>query len=276
VNPYLIGGIDMVGLISSDIRRLSDLFKIELFVNKRLRNPIMIAGLPGMGLTGKQALDFLIKSLNATKVSLIRSPYLGVAAISIHNGLVEDIPEELYSFFLASFNDKDFILFTGQSQPATPEWQHIVAMKAIEAAVQLGVKVVYTLAATPISYFKEEVDVYGVATSPDLIEILRLNGVKPLRGEGAISGINGLLLGYAKKAGIDGVCLLGETYLISGADKIAPIAILRALSRILKIELDLKELNEEAEKYKRQIALVTRSLLKKRGEEKEEKPKYIY
>ncbi len=252
------------------------MFEIELAIKGKLENPIMIAGLPGMGLTGKQALDYLIKISNASKISSIKSPYLGVPAVSVHNGLVEEIPEEIYSFFLASIGNRDVILFTGQSQPATPEWQHIVAIKAIEAVSKLGVKIIYTLAATPISYFKEEVDVYGVATTPDLVEMLRLNGVKPLMGEGAISGINGLLLGYAKKFGIDGVCLLGETYLISGADKIAPIAVLKALSKILKIELDLKELNEEAEKFKKQMALATKSLLMRREEEDREKPKYIY
>lgn len=252
------------------------MFEIELIISRKLEDPIMIAGLPGMGLTGKQALDYLIKLTNATKISTIRSPYLGVPAVSIHNGLVEDIPEEIYSFFLANIEGRDVILFTSQSQPATPEWQHIVAYKAIETVARLGVKMVYTLAATPITYFKENVDVYGVATSPDLVEILRLNGVKPLMGEGAISGINGLLLGYAKKFGIQAICLLGETYFVSGADKIAPTAVLRALSKILKIDLDLDELLKEAEKFKKQISLAAKTYLARREDEDREKPKYIY
>jgi len=251
------------------------MLEINLRIDRKLNDPIMIAGLPGMGLTGKQALDHLIKVFNAKKVSSIKTPFLGSPAISVHNGLVEDIPEEIYTFFLARMGNRDVILFTSQSQPATPEWQHIVALKAIEAADRCGVSFVYTLAATPIPYFKDEAEVYGVATSPDLVEMLRLNGVKPLAGEGAISGINGLLLGYAKKYGMNGICLLGETYLVSGMDKIAPIAVLKALSRILKVEIDVSDLEREAKAFKEQFAMTTKYLMKRKGEE-EEKPRYIY
>jgi uncharacterized protein (TIGR00162 family) len=253
------------------------LFEITFNINRKLNNPIMIAGLPGMGLTGKQALDYLIKVFNAKKISTIHTPYLGSPAVSVHNGIVEDIPEEIYTFFLASTDDMDIILFTSQSQPATPEWQHIVAERAVSAIKKYGVSTVYTLAATPIPYFKDEADVYGVATSPDLVEMLRLNGVKPLSGEGAISGINGLLLGYAKKYGMEGICLLGETYLVSGMDKIAPLAVLKALTKILRLDIDLSELEEEARRFREQMALTARYLTR-RGEEEEgrERPRYIY
>jgi hypothetical protein len=250
------------------------MLEIKIDLDKELRDPIFIAGLPGMGLTGKQSVDYLINKLNAEKISVVRTPFLGVPAISIHNGLVEDIPEEIYSFFYADLNGRDILLFTSQSQPATPEWQHMVAMKAIEKIKEFDVGIIYTLAATPIPHFKEEVDVYGVATTRDLVEMLRLNGVKPLSGEGAISGINGLLLGYGKKAGIDGICLLGETYLVSGMDRIAPLAVLRALSRILKVDIDLSRMEKEAEEFKDQVSQVMKRSYKEGVDE--DKPKYIY
>jgi hypothetical protein len=250
------------------------MLNIDIKLEKELENPILVAGLPGMGLTGKQSVDYLIGKLNAIKISSIRTPFLGVPAISIHNGLVEDIPEEIYSFFYAKLDNKDILLFTSQSQPATPEWQHIVAMRAIETIKEYNVELIYTLAATPIPYFKEEVDVYGVATTPDLVEMLRLNGVKPLSGEGAISGINGLLLGYGKKLGINGICLLGETYLVSGMDKIAPLAVLKALSKILKVEFDLSQMEKEALEFKEQVSQVIKRSYKEGVEE--DKPKYIY
>ena len=62
---------------------------------------------------------------------------------------------------------------------------------------------------------------------------------------------------------------------MSGMDKIAPIAVLRALGRLLKVEFDLRDLEQEAKAFKEQLALTAKYLFKKR-EEEEEKPKYIY
>ena len=44
---------------------------IELNLDTEIKNIYLLAGLPGMGLSGKQAVDYLIKNLDVEKVSSI-------------------------------------------------------------------------------------------------------------------------------------------------------------------------------------------------------------
>ena len=226
-------------------------FKLELDIPNS-REVIIIAGLPGMGYTGKQAVDHLIKVLNAEKVSNSRSPFLNAPVVTTINGIVEDMQEELFTFYHSSQHKYDLIFFTGSIQPPSAEWQHYVSYAVVEAIKEYNVKWLFTLAATPIEYYKYDVNVYGVATSKELLEYLKLNGVIPMPGEGVISGMNGLLLGYSKKANIEAACLLAETYLVSAKDFIAPYVILKTLARILKIDVDLSELEERAKMFHRE------------------------
>jgi len=76
--------------------------------------------------------------------------------------------------------------------------------------------------------------------------------------------MNGLLLGYAKKSNIEAASLLAETYLISGRDFIAPYVILKTLSRIIKYEFDLKELEDRAKAFHMEYT----SKVKKKEEKK--------
>jgi hypothetical protein len=214
--------------------------------HKKVENPIIIAGLPGMGLTGKQAVDYLIDVFNARKVGKIESSYLSSPVITTHDGVVDDMLSELFGFYHAKVDDKDFILFTGITQPPSPEWQHRLSNDTVRALKEYSPTVIYTLAATPIFSYKWDVSVYGVATKRELLEELRLYGVIPMHGEGVISGVNGLLIGYGKRYGIDGVVLMGETYLTNSRDYIAPLAVLRMLSKILDVEIDLGRLEEVA------------------------------
>ncbi|HEW93834.1 hypothetical protein DRN84_00205 [Candidatus Geothermarchaeota archaeon] len=238
-------------------------FKLDINPDK-LGDTILIAGLPGMGYTGKQAVDHLIKVLNAEKISDFKSPYLNSPVITTVNGIVEDLKEELFTFYHAETSKYDILLFTGAVQPPSAEWQHYVSYAAIEAVKEFRIKWLFTLAATPIEYYKYDVRVYGVATSKDLLDYLIVNGVIPMPGEGVISGMNGLLLGYAKKSNIEAASLLAETYLISGRDFIAPYVILKTLSRIIKYEFDLKELEDRAKAFHMEYT----SKVKKKEEKK--------
>ena len=63
---------------------------------------------------------------------------------------------------------------------------------------------------------------------------------------GSITGMNGVVIGVAKKLNLSGVCLLGETsgYVI---DAIASKELLDVLSKMLGIKLDMTEMIKRAE-----------------------------
>ena len=237
-----------------------------------VKNPIVIAGLPGMGLTGKQAVDHLIEEFRAKKVGSIKAPFLSSPVITTNDGLVADMVEELFTFYYARVNGQDFIFFTGITQPPSPEWQHNLSRMVVEELSGYSPSIIYTLAATPIYNYKWDVSVYGVATKMEILEDLKFYGVIPMVGEGVISGVNGLLIGYGKRMGVDGVVLMGETYLTTGRDYIAPLALVRTMARILDVEVDTSKLEKLAIAFHEEIS---KTLTRKKGKEDEDSLGYI-
>ena len=82
-------------------------------------------------------------------------------------------------------------------------------------------------------------------------------GAKPMEG-GHISGLNGLLLGFAEKKGIEALCLLATIpqYAIGIPNPKASSAIIDILSRILNIQVDLRELNEHIKDMDEKMAII--------------------
>lgn len=236
-------------------------------------NLIFVAGLPGMGLTGKQAADYLIEQFNAVKVCSVNAPYLASPVISSHDGVVEDLMNELFKLYYAEAGGKQFLIFTGITQPPSPEWQHQLSYKIIDAIRVYRPKIIYTFAATPIYSYRWNVNVYGIATRRDLLDELRVHGVIPFKGEGVISGVNGLLVGYGKQFGIDGVILLGETYLTAGRDFIAPLSLLRVFSKVINVEIDLRKMEDLALSFHRKFYEYVKE--EKREESEQENLGYI-
>ena len=81
-------------------------------------------------------------------------------------------------------------------------------------------------------------------------------GALALEGEGYITGFNGLLLGVADERGMDAICLLGEIDNPEIRQPKAAKSVLKVLAKLLGIgEIDTRELDEEAERIKAQLAL---------------------
>ncbi|MBI4974839.1 MAG: PAC2 family protein [Candidatus Omnitrophica bacterium] len=80
--------------------------------------------------------------------------------------------------------------------------------KVLDVAQDLKTTRIYTGAAFPfpISH-KEPSEVYGAVNKEPLRDTLKKQGLKLMEG-GHISGLNGLMLGFAEKRNIEGICLL--------------------------------------------------------------------
>jgi proteasome assembly chaperone (PAC2) family protein len=76
-------------------------------------------------------------------------------------------------------------------------------------------------------------------------------------GQGNITGLNGLLLGVAKKRGFDGICLMGEIPIyLQGLPLSYPKAsksVVEVLTHSLKIKADLDKLDELDQKVQQRI-----------------------
>ena len=215
--------------------------EIDFISEPQLKEPTMIAAWPGMGYLAKISADYLRRRLEAEKFIEIRYPQ----NIIIYKDSLAELPFVRHRFFAVP--DKDIIICVGDSQPSTSEEAVALAEQIIDIAEKYNVKMIYTMAAYPSDY-SDAPKVFGVYTDEKLKERLEAHGVEILEGEGAVNGLNGILIGVAKKRGIDGVCLMGEIKYANVPQHLSSKAVLDKLSAILELDVDTSQLVKRAKK----------------------------
>jgi len=188
---------------------------MRIIKNKKLKNPILFTGLPGIGLVGKLVVDYLLKELKAERIAEVYSDAFP-PAVHTHNSLVELIKDD---FFYVKFKNRDYLFLAGPVQPALDmrysksEEHYEFSQQLVSFAEQFGVKQIFTLAGINIGEARltREPRVIVCANSKTLVDSFVKSGCHPSGQDGLISGAAGLVLGLAKAKGIEGACLMGET-----------------------------------------------------------------
>ena len=221
---------------------------IKVLENPELKRPFMVAGWPGMGGVAIITANYLKQKLDAQELGEIE-PYdfFSPAQVSIKDQMIQtpEFPSSKF-FFWDKGDEHDVIIFVGDAQP---DRGYEFCNRVIDVAEEFHVERLYTCAAFSLSIrHSREPKVWAAATKQELIEYLRGYDLTLLE-EGRIGGLNGLLLGVGKARGIEGVCLLGEmpAYAIPIANPKASRAVLKVLTRMLGVEVDLRELSAWAE-----------------------------
>jgi hypothetical protein len=230
---------------------------VILYKKPKLKDPIMIVGLPGIGNVAKIAADYLAIQLKTELFGEIYSDRFP-AQILIEKDGCGLMRNELY------YAD-NLIILIGNAQPIDCEGMYGAGYEILDVAKQLGVVKMITMAAYVSGYGVKEPSVFTAVTDPSLMDDLSEYGVTKMH-EGTISGLNGLLIGMCRLCDIPGICLLGETDGRDLSDMRATIPLLRVLTKMLKIDISTDGL-EKAEEVKSQ--LIAEEI--KRREEKEKK-----
>ncbi len=216
-----------------------------------LKDPVLIEGLPGMGMVGRIATRFLIKQLGAKRFAELYSPHFPYYVLVNKKGSVRLLRGEFF-YWKAPTGENDIVFLIGDSQAQTIEGQYEVTDSILKFAAKLRVRTIVTIG----GYRKEAEEspkVVAVSTSPELLKkALQAKAIASPSGN-PIVGTAGLLLGLAKFMKIDAVCLLGETrgYL---ADPVSAKSVLEVLQRMLGLEVNLKDLDVQIEKSKEVVA----------------------
>jgi len=212
----------------------------------KLRNAVLIEGLPGLGLVGKIAVTYLIERLGAEKVAELYSPHFPHYAETDDQGRLRLLRNE---FYLWRGADRDILFLTGDCQAQTTEGQYEVAEEVAKYAKQVGVELIVT-----VGGFSEAVTgvpgVVASSTDSQILDRLKKLGVKVSPPGNPIVGMAGVLGAVAGMMGMKAVCLLGETrgYL---PDVKAAREVLRVLRKFLGIEVDLEGMEEEIKRSER-------------------------
>ncbi len=220
---------------------------VREILSTKLRNPVLVEGLPGMGMVGRITARFVIKQLGARKFAELYSPHFPYYVLVNKKGSARLLRAEFFWSKHPS-EESDLVFLIGDSQAQTIEGQYEVASKILEYAVKLGVKIIVTIG----GYRKEAEEaprVVAVSTNSELLNrALEAKAVASPSGN-PIVGTAGLLLGLAKFRKVETLCLLGETrgYL---PDPVAAKSVLAVLQRMLGLQMDLNKLDDQIEKSK--------------------------
>jgi len=214
---------------------------LKEFVEVQPNNPVLIEGLPGLGLVGKIALRYMIKQLKAKKIAYLYSPHFPYFVLVNKKGNVRLLRGVFY--YYENPNGNDLILFTGDSQSQTIEGQYEIADKILAFSEKHNIKTVATIGGYRIEP-KEKPKVFIAATSQEILDKALQAGAILSTSGSPIVGTAGLILGLAKFRKIEALCLLGETrgYL---PDPLSAKSVLEVLKSTFNFDLDLTGLNEE-------------------------------
>jgi uncharacterized protein (TIGR00162 family) len=233
-----------------------------------LKDPVLIAAWPGMGMLARMSADYLIQQLDAKQFAEIRSPSND---IYFKEGIGES-SQYLHNFYYVNRKKVDLIICSGEIQPQSVNELHELANQVLEVAKEFGVKRVYTFAALANPHDVKP-RVFGIVNKPELKELLKKNGVQLASGDGRISGLNGLLIGIAKKKGLDGICLLCEIRYLDIPQPRSAQVVLDKLSKIISIEIDLLKLAQQADEIEQKIEQIKEKRIPET--DKLKKPRYI-
>jgi uncharacterized protein len=218
----------------------------------RLRDPILIEGLPGVGNVGKLAADYLRDQLAAKPLATIYSKFFPPQVYVSDAGIVRLVSNDLSYWVAPPSAPHDLLVLGGDYQGISPEGQYEITERVLRYCSEVGVHEVFTLAGFAQGRVVEEPRVLGAATIPARVEAMKKLGVVFSKNDpgGGLIGASGLFLGLGRLFGMEGVCLMGET---SGyfVDPRGAEAVLKVLSKALSLEIDFTALEAKAHEIDR-------------------------
>jgi proteasome assembly chaperone (PAC2) family protein len=172
-----------------------------------IRKPIVIAAMQDMGNVGSIAIDFINKSACTRPFRYISIPFPNFV---VDNGGYIEFQREKWEYRYGS--DGSVVVFGGGlGQPQTNQELYDLCQDVIDVAKQYSAQLVYTLGAFHTDRkFGKNPKTFFAATTLELAKKIKCLGLDPTPGSSLITGFNGLILGMAKEAGLQGIGLYAE------------------------------------------------------------------
>lgn len=244
---------------------------IQVHETPKLKDPILIEGLPGVGNVGKLAAEHLKLKLKAKKLASIYSKHFPPQVLIDEGGVVRLVSNDLY--YHKRKGKPDIVILAGDYQGISQEGQYEISYEILDMFQAMGGSRLYTLGGWSVGKLVTQPRVLGATTTPGLVKELKAVGVEFSKDEpaGGIVGAAGLLLGLGQIRGLEGACLMGET---SGyfSDPKSAKCVLEKLQALVGLDIDFTELD----KYSKEIESLTASLNEiKAPSSRQEDLKYI-
>jgi uncharacterized protein (TIGR00162 family) len=221
---------------------------IDINEKPKLKDPILIEGLPGIGFVANIASLHLINELKAKRFAQIVTSSFQDFAVATQDGSTHSPINELY--YIKQENDccRDLIIWYGNTQALTTVGQYELCGEVLKFVRDLGCKYVISIG----GFKKDEVQsvpgIYSTATDLDTMKTVLDLGTKVMVGN--VFGIAGISIGLAKLYDMKGFSLLVDTPGMNPDVNAARYALL-TLFKFLNFEMDLSNIEQAGEDVKR-------------------------
>ena len=192
-----------------------------------IEKPIMIAAMQDMGNVGSIVINFINQSLRTKSFRVANSSY---PTYVVDKGGYIEIPDEVWDYRYT----EDLLVFGGgKGQPQSTSELNMLCQDVIDISKKYSAKFIYTLGGFHTNRpIKNKPRTYVTTTSKELTKQMGRLGVEVTPQKSIITGFNGLILGFAKLNGMEGIGLYGELNQPEIPQYRAAIAIIKTLEKL--------------------------------------------
>ena len=220
---------------------------IEILETPKLKDPILIEGLPGIGFVANISALHLIKELNAKLFARIVSASFQDVAITADQGKTHSPINELY-YVKRNEDHQDLIIWYGNTQALTTFGQYELCGKILDIIGTLGCKFLISIGGYKKNDAQQIPVIYCAATDKKIMDDILNLGTKIMTGH--IFGLAGLLIGMGRLRGMKGFSILVETRGIYPDAKAARYA-LDILNNYLNLNVNFSNLDKTTRNTKK-------------------------
>jgi len=241
------------------------------FVEKKPVPPgaTVLCGFPDVGLVGVLASSYVISELALDELAYVDSELLPPVVV-LHKGLPHS-PMRVYG------NSNLLVTIAETAIPATGvQWLMKNFMEWVKSKIP---KMIIPIGGIPAQNRQdiEKPEVFGTASSPDMIQFLEQHGLEVLK-EGYMVGPQALIMRYCAEDHVPAVALLAQSF-YNYPDPEAAAAALTKFSKITGVVIDVTKLVEKGEEIrlraKDMMKRTQQELTKMNKEQESDLPLYI-
>ncbi|NWK09566.1 PAC2 family protein [Marine Group I thaumarchaeote] len=218
-------------------------------IEPNVKKPIVIAAMQDMGNVGSIVVNFINDSL---KTKIFRIARTLDPTYVIDRGGYIDLPNESWEYKYT----EDLIIFGGgKGQPQGNREINALCQDVIDIVKKYSAKFIYTLGGFQTNrVLDNNPKTYITTTSMELTKQMKGLNVETTPQKSIITGFNGLILGFAKKNGIQGIGMYGELNEPDIPQYRAAISIIKTLEKLTYRKLgDTSQLEAMAQEIERKF-----------------------
>ncbi len=214
-----------------------------------VEKPIIFAAMQDMGNVGSIVVNFINDSLRTKTFRIAKTPY---PTYVVDKGGYIELPNESWEY---KYTDDLIIFGGGKGQPQSNSEINALCQDVIDVAKKYSAKFIYTLGGFHTNRILDNnPKTYITTTSIELTKQMEGLNVETTPQKSIITGFNGLILGFAKKNGIQGIGMYGELNEPDIPQYRAAISIIKTLEKLTYRKLgDTSQLEAMAQDIERKF-----------------------